>query len=66
MEIRFKRLKKDQWIAYIGFMTNTFMPIHCEIGDIKIIYNSIKVKLDVLLQRYLTIVFEDRRSSKKG
>jgi hypothetical protein len=51
VEIKFKQLKKDQWIAYIGFMTKTFMPIHCEIGDINIIYHSIKAKFDVLLQR---------------
>jgi len=51
VEIKFKKLKKDQWIAYIGFMANSFMPIHCEIGDINIIYHNIKARLDVLLQR---------------
>jgi len=51
VEVKFKRLKTDKWIAYIGFMTSTFMPIHCEIGDINIIYTAIKVKLDELLQR---------------
>lgn len=44
-------MKANKWIAYIGFMTNTFMPVHCEIGDIDVIYLTIKAKIDELLQR---------------
>jgi len=51
VQVKFKQLKTKEWIAYIGLMGRTFMPIYCEVGDINIIYQSIKVKLDELLQR---------------
>lgn len=49
--MRFKKINADQWIGYIGIVSKSFMPIYCEIGDIKIIYILIKAKLDELLQR---------------
>lgn len=40
---------KNIWLGYIGFVTDRFHPIYCDIGTFNDVYFRLKVKMDGLL-----------------